>query len=52
MSGDTIPSLSYGQNLDKSIVLKLHVQADPGAIFSFPIKVNTRIPGQRKQLNF
>ena len=38
MSGDTIPPLSYGSNLAKSIVLKLHVQADPGSIFSFPIK--------------
>ena len=38
MSGDTIPALSYGSNLDQSIVLKLHVQADPGSIFSFPIK--------------
>jgi len=38
MSGDTIPPLPYGSNLDKSIVLKLHVQADPGSIFSFPIK--------------
>ena len=38
MSGDTIPPLSYGSNLDQSIVLKLHVQADPASIFSFPIK--------------
>ena len=38
MSGDTIPPLSYGSNLDQSIVLKLHVQANPSSIFSFPIK--------------
>jgi len=38
MSGETIPALSYGSNLDQSIVLKLHVQADPSSIFSFPIK--------------
>ena len=38
MSGDTIPPLSYGSNLDQSIVLKLHVQANPASIFSFPIK--------------
>ena len=38
MSGDTIPTLSYGSNLDQSIVLKLHVQANPASIFSFPIK--------------
>lgn len=38
MSGDTIPPLSYGSDLEQTIVLKLHVQADPGSIFSFPIK--------------
>ena len=38
MSGDTIPALSYGSNLEESIILKLHVQADPQSIFSFPIK--------------
>ena len=38
MSGDAIPALSYTSKQDDSLIVKIHVKADPKSIFSFPVK--------------